>query len=288
MKSLLESGVHFGHQTKRWNPKMKPYIYDDRNEIHIIDLEITLKLVEESYEFVKNLTASGGTILFVGTKRQAQDAIKEAADRSDMPYINNRWLGGTITNFNTIRSRIDYLNELKELDESGKISSLTKKEGVKIRKEIKKLENNLGGIVEMDRVPNAVFIIDPKNEYIATAEARKKGVPIVAVVDTNCDPEEVDKIIPGNDDAIRSISLITKTIADAAVEGVSIYKKKAKEEKSKKEKKDKKEENKEKSKKTEKVEKDEKPKKVEKVKDKDKKEETMPAGKQAKKEKKEK
>lgn len=234
MKSLLEAGVHFGHQTKRWDPKMKPYIYTERNDIYIIDLEQTLQLIEKAYEFVNNTASTGGKVLFVGTKRQSQDAIKEEAIRIGMPYVNKRWLGGTLTNFETIRARIKYLNGLKDMDESGRIEALTKKEGVGIRKEIRKLEENIGGIVEMDRLPAALFIVDPKNEEIATAEARRLSIPIVAIVDTNCNPEEVDYVIPGNDDAIRAISLITKTIADGVDEGKKIYEKTiAKEEKEK-------------------------------------------------------
>lgn len=224
MKNLLEAGVHFGHQTKRWDPKMKPYIYTERNDIYIIDLEQTLQLIENSYEFVRDVAAFGGKVLFVGTKRQAQDTIKEEAIRSGMPFVNKRWLGGTLTNFNTIRSRIKYLNELKETESSGRIDALTKKEGIGIRKEIKKLEENIGGIVDMDRIPEAIFIVDPKNEEITTAEAKRLNIPIVAIVDTNCNPEDVDYVIPGNDDAIRSISLITKTIANAVLEGVDAYK----------------------------------------------------------------
>lgn len=219
MKNLLEAGVHFGHQTKRWDPKMKPYIYTERNDIYIIDLEQTLQLIEQAYDFVKNITSSGGKVLFVGTKRQAQDTIKEEAARAGMPYVNKRWLGGTLTNFETIRSRIKRLLELKDIDESGRINALTKKEGIGLRKEIKKLEENLGGIVDMKGLPAALFIVDPKNEEIATAEARRLGIPIVAIVDTNCNPEEVDYVIPGNDDAIRAISLITKTIANGVIEG---------------------------------------------------------------------
>jgi small subunit ribosomal protein S2 len=222
MKNLLEAGVHFGHQTKRWDPKMKPYIFTERNDIYIIDLEQTLQLIESSYEFVRNIAIGGGKVLFVGTKRQAQDTVKEEALRSGMPYVNKRWLGGTLTNFNTIRSRINYLKELKEMETSGRIDALTKKEGVGIRKEIKKLEENIGGIVEMERLPQALFIVDPKNEEIATAEARRLNIPVVAIVDTNCNPEEVDYVIPGNDDAIRAISLITKTIANAVIDGTEV------------------------------------------------------------------
>lgn len=223
MKELLEAGVHFGHQTKRWNPKMKPYIYTERNDIFIIDLQKTLAYLETAYEFVKNLTAEGGIILFVGTKKQAQEAIKEQATRCGMPYVNHRWLGGMLTNWQTISGRIDRLNELERMKEDGIFEKYPKKERMRLEKEYEKLQRNLGGIREMNRLPDALYVVDTKNEETAVREARKLGIPIVAIVDTNCDPDEVDYIIPGNDDAIRSAALITRAIADAVIEGKGIY-----------------------------------------------------------------
>ena len=223
MKQLLEAGVHFGHQTRRWNPKMKPYIFTSRNGIHIVDLEKTLKLFEEAYAFVRDLSAEGGKILFVGTKKQARDTIEEEAKRCGMPYVNNRWLGGTLTNFVTIRKSVERLKELENLRDSGYFDSLTKKEAILMNRKIEKLEKNLKGIKEMNRIPDAIYVVDPKAEYIAVAEARKLDIPIVAIVDTNCDPDEIDWIIPGNDDAIRAIKLITGKIADAVIEGQHLF-----------------------------------------------------------------
>ncbi len=223
MKQLLEAGVHFGHQTRRWNPKMKPYIFTSRNGIHIVDLEKTLDLFEEAYNFVRELAAEGGRILLVGTKKQARDTIEEEAKRCGMPYVNNRWLGGTLTNFVTIRKSVERLKELENLRDSGYFDSLTKKEAILMNRKIEKLERNLKGIKEMAKVPEAIYVVDPKAEYIAVAEARKLNIPIVAIVDTNCDPDEIDWIIPGNDDAIRAIKLITGKIADAVIEGQHLF-----------------------------------------------------------------
>ena len=218
MKQLLEAGVHFGHQTRRWNPKMAEYIFTERNGIYIIDLQKTVKKIDEAYFFIRNLIMEGGSILFVGTKKQAQDAIKEEAERSGQYYVNNRWLGGMLTNFKTIRKGIDRLNELKKFEKEGVFDVLPKKEVIKLKLEMGKLEKNLGGIVEMKRLPVALFIVDPKKERNAILEARKLGIPIVAIVDTNCDPDEVDYVIPGNDDAIRAVKLISGKIADAVIE----------------------------------------------------------------------
>ncbi|MCX7832398.1 MAG: 30S ribosomal protein S2 [Actinobacteria bacterium] len=230
MKDLLEAGVHFGHQTRRWNPKMKPYIFTERHGIYIIDLQKTITMLEQAYNYVRDLAAEGGTLLFVGTKKQARDAIKEHAERCDMPYVNYRWLGGMLTNWQTISKRIDRLIELERMAESGELSFYPKKERMMLEKELEKLRRNLGGIRNMKRIPDAVFIIDTKKEEIAVKEARKLGVPIVAVIDTNCDPDEVDVIIPGNDDAIRSANLLAKTIADAVIEGKGIFESKKEEE----------------------------------------------------------
>ncbi|GAB6180673.1 30S ribosomal protein S2 [Desulfotomaculum defluvii] len=219
MKQLLEAGVHFGHQTRRWNPKMAPYIFTDRNGIYIIDLQKTVKKVEECYEFVKQLSADGGTLLFVGTKKQAQEAVKEEAERCGMFFVNQRWLGGMLTNFQTIRNRIDRLHELERMEEDGTFEVLPKKEVSQLLHEKEKLDKFLGGIKNMRRLPGALFVIDPRKERIAVAEARKLGIPIVAIVDTNCDPDEVDYVIPGNDDAIRAVKLLTAKIADAILEG---------------------------------------------------------------------
>ena len=218
MKQLLEAGVHFGHQTRRWNPKMAPYIYMERNGIYIIDLQKTVKKLEEAYNFVRSLAEEGGTILFVGTKKQAQDAIREEAERCGMFYVNARWLGGMLTNFKTIRSRIDRLAQLRKMQEDGTFDMLPKKEVIKLTNEIDKLEKYLGGVKEMKKLPSALFIIDPRKERNAINEARKLGIPIVAIVDTNCDPDEIDYIIPGNDDAIRAIRLISQTMANAVLE----------------------------------------------------------------------
>ncbi|HHU91122.1 MAG TPA: 30S ribosomal protein S2 [Clostridiaceae bacterium] len=219
MKQLLEAGVHFGHQTRRWNPKMAEYIFTERNGIYIIDLQKTVKKIDEAYFFIRDLAMEGGNILFVGTKKQAQDAIKEEAERCGQFYVNNRWLGGMLTNFKTIRKSIDRLLELKKMEEEGIFDVLPKKEVSKLNLEMEKLEKNLGGIVGMKKLPVAIFIVDPKKERNAILEARILGIPIVAIVDTNCDPDEVDYVIPGNDDAIRAVKLISGKIADAVIEG---------------------------------------------------------------------
>ncbi|MFC7441712.1 30S ribosomal protein S2 [Laceyella putida] len=219
MKQLLEAGVHFGHQTRRWNPKMSKYIFTERNGIYIIDLQKTVKMMEQAYSFVRDLSVNGGNVLFVGTKKQAQEAVKEEAARCDMFYVNHRWLGGTLTNFQTIRKRIDRLHELERMEEDGTFDVLPKKEVILLKKEQAKLEKFLGGIKNMKKLPDALFVIDPRKERIAVAEARKLNIPIVAIVDTNCDPDEVDYVIPGNDDAIRAVRLFTGKIADAILEG---------------------------------------------------------------------
>lgn len=218
MKQLLEAGVHFGHQTRRWNPKMAEYIFAERNGIYIIDLQKTVKKVEDAYTAVSDIIRDGGEILFVGTKKQAQDSIKEEAERCGMYYVNQRWLGGMLTNFATIKTRIARLKELEEMQADGTFDVLTKKEVAALMHEKEKLENNLGGIKEMTRVPDVMFIVDPRKERIAIQEAHTLGIPIVAIVDTNCDPEEVDFVIPGNDDAIRAVKLIASKIADAVIE----------------------------------------------------------------------
>ncbi|NSL51156.1 30S ribosomal protein S2 [Calidifontibacillus erzurumensis] len=218
MKQLLEAGVHFGHQTRRWNPKMKRYIFTERNGIYIIDLQKTVKKVEEAYNFIKELAANGGTVLFVGTKKQAQDSVKEEAERSGMFYVNQRWLGGTLTNFETIQKRIARLKEIEKMREEGIFDVLPKKEVVNLNKELERLEKFLGGIKEMKQLPDCLFIIDPRKERIAVAEAHKLNIPIVAIVDTNCDPDEIDYVIPGNDDAIRAVKLLTAKMADAIIE----------------------------------------------------------------------
>ncbi|MDI9496892.1 MAG: 30S ribosomal protein S2 [Bacillota bacterium] len=219
MKQLLEAGVHFGHQTRRWNPKMAEYIFTERNGIYIIDLQKTVRMAETAYMAVRDMAARGGNLLFVGTKKQAQDSIREEATRCGMFYVNNRWLGGTLTNFVTIRRRINRLRELDRLFEEGALNYLPKKEVAKLQLEHEKLEANLGGIKHMTKLPDMVFIVDPKKEAIAVAEARRLKIPIVAIVDTNCDPDEVDYIIPGNDDAIRAVKLIAGKMADAVIEG---------------------------------------------------------------------
>jgi len=218
MKQLLEAGVHFGHQTRRWNPKMAPYIFTERNGIYIIDLQKTVKKLEEAYFFARDVVAEGKSILFVGTKKQAQEAIKEEAERVGMYYVNARWLGGMLTNFKTMRRRIDRLNQLKRMQEDGTFDLLLKKEVIKLQAEITKLEKYLGGVKDMNQLPGAIFIVDPRKERNAIAEARKLKIPVIAIVDTNCDPEELDYVIPGNDDAIRAIKLISQTIANAVVE----------------------------------------------------------------------
>jgi len=219
MKQLLEAGVHFGHQTRRWNPKMSEYIYTERNGIYIINLQKTVKKIVEAYDFIKEVAESGESILFVGTKKQAQDSIKEEAERVGMYYVNARWLGGMLTNFKTIQKRIERLNQLKKMEEDGTFDLLTKKEATKLKLEIEKLEKYLGGIKDMKKLPGALFVVDPRKEKIAVAEAHKLGIPVVAIVDTNCDPDEVDYVIPGNDDAIRAVKLIASTIANAIIEG---------------------------------------------------------------------
>lgn len=219
MKQLLEAGVHFGHQTRRWNPKMDRYIFTERNGIYIIDLQKTVKKVDEAYNFVRQLGENGGTMLFVGTKKQAQDSVKEEAERSGQYYINQRWLGGTLTNFSTIQKRTERLHQLDKWEQDGTFEVLPKKEVIILRKEKDRLEKFLGGIKNMRKLPDALFIIDPRKERIAVAEARKLGIPIVGIVDTNCDPDEIDYVIPGNDDAIRAVKLLTSKMADAIVEG---------------------------------------------------------------------
>jgi len=226
MKQLLEAGVHFGHKTSRWNPKMKPFIFGERNGIHIIDLQQTLKYFEIAYEFVVNLTSNGGKILFVGTKKQARDAIREEAQRCGMPYVDHRWLGGTLTNFRTIRQSVEKLKRIEGWFVDGTIERFPKKERLKLERLKAKLERNLAGIKNMETLPDALYIVDPVHEEIAVLEARKLKIPIVAIVDTNCDPDLIDFIIPGNDDAIRAIKLITSKIADACLEGIEIYKEK--------------------------------------------------------------
>ncbi len=219
MKQLLEAGVHFGHLTKRWNPKMAPYIFTERNGIYIIDLQKTVKKLEEAYSFVRELSAEGKSILFVGTKKQAQDSVKEEALRAGAYYVNARWLGGMLTNFTTIRRRIERLKQLRTMETDGTFDLLPKKEVIKLNLEIEKLEKFLGGIKDMKEIPGALFIVDPRKERIAVAEAKKLGIPIVAIVDTNCDPDEIDYVIPGNDDAIRAVKLISSAIANAVIEG---------------------------------------------------------------------
>ncbi|MBC8545561.1 30S ribosomal protein S2 [Clostridiaceae bacterium NSJ-31] len=219
MKQLLEAGVHFGHQTRRWNPKMAPYIFTERNGIYIIDLQKTVKKLEDAYMFVREVSAEGGEVLFVGTKKQAGDSIREEAERSGAHYVNARWLGGMLTNFKTIQRRIARLAQLRKMEEDGTFDRLPKKEVIKLELEIEKLEKFMGGIKEMKKLPGAMFVVDPRKEKIAVSEAKKLGIPVVAIVDTNCDPDEVDYVIPGNDDAIRAVKLIAQTMADAIIEG---------------------------------------------------------------------
>jgi len=219
MKQLLEAGVHFGHHTRRWNPKMAEYIFTERNGVYIIDLQKTVKKIEEAYDFVRELSEKGETVLFVGTKKQAQDSIREEAERVGMYYVNARWLGGMLTNFTTIKTRIERLAQLRKMQEDGTFDLLPKKEVIKLELEIERLEKYLGGIKEMKKLPGALFIVDPRKERNAVAEARKLNIPIVAIVDTNCDPDEIDYVIPGNDDAIRGVRLIAGTIANAIIEG---------------------------------------------------------------------
>ena len=219
MKQLLEAGVHFGHQTRRWNPKMAKYIFTERNGNYIIDLQKTVKKLEEAYNLVRDMSAEGKDILFVGTKKQAADSIKEEAELCSMPYVNARWLGGMMTNFRTIRRRIDRLNQLRKMEEDGTFELLPKKEVIKLRGEIERLEKFMGGIQNMKKLPGALFVVDPRKEHIAVLEAQKLGIPIIAIVDTNCDPDEIDYVIPGNDDAIRAVKLIAHTMAEAVIEG---------------------------------------------------------------------
>lgn len=218
MKQLLEAGVHFGHQTRRWNPKMKKYIFTERNGIYIIDLQKTVKKVDEAYNYVKEIASNGGTVLFVGTKKQAQDSVRDEATRSGMFYVNQRWLGGTLTNFQTIRKRINRLKDIERMEEDGTFEVLPKKEVVNLLKEKERLVKFLGGIKEMTKLPDALFVIDPRKERIAIAEAHKLNIPIIGIVDTNCDPDEIDYVIPANDDAIRAVKLLTSKMADAILE----------------------------------------------------------------------
>ncbi|HZW48569.1 MAG TPA: 30S ribosomal protein S2 [Bacillota bacterium] len=219
MKQLLEAGVHFGHQTRRWNPKMAPYIFTERNGIYIIDLQKTVKKIEQAYAFIRQVSQEGGTVLFVGTKKQAQEAVAEESKRCEMYYVNQRWLGGTLTNFQTIQKRIHRLQELRVMDENGTFEVLPKKEVINLRHEKEKLEKFLGGISSMTKLPDALFVIDPRKEKNAISEAKRLGIPVVAIVDTNCDPDEIDYVIPGNDDAIRAVKLLASKIADAIIEG---------------------------------------------------------------------
>ncbi len=218
MKSLLEAGVHFGHQTRRWNPKMAQYIFTERNGIYIIDLQKTVKKVDEAYNVMKEIVENGGEVLFVGTKKQAQEAIENEARRCGMHYINQRWLGGMLTNYKTIRKRIDRLHELEKMEEDGTFEVLPKKEVIKLRHEAERLEKFLGGIKTMEKIPSALFVVDPRKEKIAVKEAHILGIPVIGIVDTNCDPDEIDYVIPGNDDAIRAVKLLTETMANAVIE----------------------------------------------------------------------
>jgi small subunit ribosomal protein S2 len=222
MRQLLEAGVHFGHQTRRWNPKMRRFIFGERNGIYIVDLHQTLDRIDTAYKFVRDTVAEGGTVLFVGTKKQAQEPVEKQAERSGMPYINFRWLGGMLTNFQTVHARVSKLRELQRVVDSGEIDQMPKKEGLKVRRDLAKLERNLGGIKNLEKLPAAVFVIDTKKEHIAVTEANRLKIPVVAVVDTNCDPDIIDYVIPGNDDAIRSAQLMSRVIADAVIEGKHI------------------------------------------------------------------
>jgi len=219
MKQLLEAGVHFGHQTRRWNPKMRRFIFGERNGIYIIDLQQTLERIDAAYRFIRRTVSDGGTVLFVGTKKQAQEPIQRQAERSGMPYVNYRWLGGMLTNFQTVHARVAKLHELERLVQTGETEQMIKKEGLKVKREVVKLERNLGGIRRLEKLPSAVFVIDTKKEHIAVTEANRLGIPVVAVVDTNCDPDLIDYVIPGNDDAIRSANLMCRIVADAVEEG---------------------------------------------------------------------
>jgi len=223
MRELLEAGVHFGHQTRRWNPKMRPYIFTERNGIHIVDLRMTVSQAERAYELVKKVTTGGGSILFVGTKKQAQEAVRRAAEECEMPYVNHRWLGGMLTNFQTIHRRIMYMRELERMDSSGEMEALPKKERLRLRREMAKLQAVLGGVRDMHKTPDVVFIVDINEEHIAVAEAARLGIPIIALVDTNCDPDLIDLVIPGNDDAIRAAYLLANAMAEAANEGRELH-----------------------------------------------------------------
>jgi small subunit ribosomal protein S2 len=223
MKDLLEAGVHFGHQTRRWNPKMKPYIFTERNGIYILDLQRSLREIDATYKFVRGITTQGRSVMFIGTKKQAQEAVETEAARAGMPYVSQRWLGGMLTNWVTMRKRIGRMTQLEAMEADGRMAALPKKEALKLRGELEKLQRNLTGIREMQDLPGAVFIIDTKREAIAVAEARRLRIPIIGLVDTNCDPDEVDYVIPGNDDAIRAVNLITRVLADACVEGRAIF-----------------------------------------------------------------
>ncbi|MBQ7447196.1 MAG: 30S ribosomal protein S2 [Eubacterium sp.] len=220
MKQLLEAGVHFGHQTRRWNPKMDPYIFTSRNGIHIIDLQTTVGMIDDAYNAVVDIVANGGTVLFVGTKKQAQDTVRMEAERCGMYYVNERWLGGMLTNFSTMRSRVERLKAIEKMSEDGTFDVLPKKEVIQLKKEWEKLERNLGGIKEMERIPDVIFVVDPKKERICVHEAETLGIPLIGIADTNSDPEELDYVIPGNDDAIRAVKLITSTMADAVIEAL--------------------------------------------------------------------
>ncbi len=226
MKQLLEAGVHFGHQTRRWNPKMKRFIFGERNGIYIIDLQQSLERIDTAYRFVRSTVERGGTVLFVGTKKQAQEPIQKQADRSNMPYVNYRWLGGMLTNFQTVHARVAKLRELEHQVKSGETEQMIKKEGLKVKREVEKLQRNLGGIRSLERAPDAIFVIDTKKEHIAVTEANRLGIPVIAVVDTNCDPDVIDYVIPGNDDAIRSANLMSRIIADAVLEGRWLHQRK--------------------------------------------------------------
>jgi small subunit ribosomal protein S2 len=219
MKQLLEAGVHFGHQTRRWNPKMKRFIFGERNGIYIIDLQQTLERIDTAYRFVRHTVENGGTVLFVGTKKQAQEPIQTQANRANSPYVNYRWLGGMLTNFQTVHGRVNKMHELERLVSTGETEQMIKKEGLKVKREVAKLERNLGGIRTMEKAPDAIFVIDTKKEHIAVTEANRLGIPVIAVVDTNCDPDVIDFVIPGNDDAIRSANLMSRIVADAVIEG---------------------------------------------------------------------
>ena len=228
MKQLLEAGVHFGHQTRRWNPKMSPYIYGERNGIHIVDLRQTVTQVADAIEFVKEIAINGGSVLFIATKKQAQGSIADAATRAGMPYVNFRWLGGMLTNFQTIQKRVYYMRELRRLEETDEMNALPKKERLKLRRELAKLEQNLGGVINMNKLPDAVFIVDVNTEETAVKEADRLGIPIIALVDTNSDPDPIDFVIPGNDDAMRAADLIASALADSIIEGKEIASKKVK------------------------------------------------------------